>query len=122
MCKVIKYFKISIEFEWDEFLEDDDRWDSLFIRIGNSGWYHAINVYGSEDFSVIESKLNNPYFVHELGNNLFFSNGLVFHKMFIHSYKNMNVVQARRKLKSNYTRSSQDIILKFLKMKNVITT
>lgn len=43
-----------------------------------------------------------------------------FHKSFINSYKNLNIVQVRRKLKIWYTKSEQDEIIHYLKENKLI--
>ena len=56
----------------------------------------------------------------ENGNNIIFPNGFVFHRFFIHSYKGLNTIQTRRKLKGYYTHSTQDQIIRYLKEKGII--
>ena len=43
-----------------------------------------------------------------------------FYYKFVDSYKNLDVVQARRKLKKYYTKSEQDMIISYLKSVGVL--
>ena len=60
--------------------------------------------------------------IEENGNSIIINGTFVFYKTFIESYRGLTVVQARRKLKSFYTRSMQDLIIRFLKEKGAIKT
>jgi hypothetical protein len=54
----------------------------------------------------------------EVDDNILFDSKFVFHKSFINSYKGMDIVNLRRKLKKYYNHSMQDIIIKYIKSKN----
>ena len=56
----------------------------------------------------------------EIGENIFFDNGMVFHMSFARTYRGMSVINTRRKLKVYYTSSQQDRIIKYLKDKKLI--
>ena len=43
-----------------------------------------------------------------------------FHKSFVDTYRGLDIIQTRRKLKIWYTRSSQDLIIRYLKNNNII--
>jgi len=43
-----------------------------------------------------------------------------FHKSFVKTFKGKTIIQARRVLKMYYTRSQQDEIIHYLKIKNII--
>ena len=58
--------------------------------------------------------------IQEIGNNIIFPSGHIFHKSFVKTYKGMNVIQARRKLKIYYHKHMQDVILHYLKEKGLI--
>lgn len=58
--------------------------------------------------------------VPEIKDSIVFIEGFVFHKNFVYSYKNMNVIQARRKLSKSYHRHMQDVIIRYLKEKGTI--
>ena len=58
--------------------------------------------------------------IQEIGNNVIFPSGHVFHKSFVRSYRHMNVIQVRRKLKLYYHKHMQDVIIKYLKDKGLI--
>jgi hypothetical protein len=111
---------MKIEYEWQEFLEEDDRWSALFVRLDNSSWHLAKTVYGTEDVETINTILNDNTSIQEIGNNVIFPNGFIFHKGFINSYKNLGIVNTRKKLKISYTRSMQNKIIRYLKIKQII--
>ena len=51
----------TIEFNWEEFLEEDCSWSALFVRINNANWFMAQPAFGTEDIEKIKSSiLNNP--------------------------------------------------------------
>ena len=58
--------------------------------------------------------------VQEIGNNIIFPSGHIFHKSFVRSYRFMNVIQVRRKLKQYYHKSMQDVIIHYLKEKGLL--
>lgn len=40
---------MEIEFEYEEFLEEDDKWGALFVRINGGKWHLAKSTYNTED-------------------------------------------------------------------------
>jgi hypothetical protein len=111
---------MSIQFEWQEFLEEDDRWSALFVRLDEGPWTLAKNVYGTENIDIINTLLSDGKFVQEIGNNVVFPNGYNFHKSFIESYRGLSLVNTRRKLKLSYSKSMQNTIISYLKTKNIL--
>ena len=43
-----------------------------------------------------------------------------FYYNFVDSYRGLNIVQARRKLKKYYTKSEQDLIISYLKAERIL--
>lgn len=43
-----------------------------------------------------------------------------FYYTFIETYRGLNVVQARRKLKNHYTKSEQNLIISYLKRERIL--
>jgi hypothetical protein len=43
-----------------------------------------------------------------------------FHKTFVETYRGLDTIQTRRKLKRYYTRSEQDAIIRYLKENEII--
>lgn len=111
---------MNIIFEWQEFLEDDDRWEALFVRLDNGPWCLAKTVYGTEDIDTINAILRDETTIQEIGDNVVFPNGYVFHKGFINSYRNLGIVNTRRKLKNHYTKGMQNKIISYLKIKQIL--
>jgi hypothetical protein len=107
-------------FEWEEFIEDDNSWSALFVRLDNGPWYLAKTVYGTEDIDTINAILRDGTTIQEIGNNVVFPNGYVFHKEFVNSYRNLGIVNTRRKLKIHYTKSMQNRIISYLETKNIL--
>lgn len=59
----------------------------------------------------------------ETDSSVFFPKvGLVFHVSFSNSYRRMNIIQVRRKLKVYFTKSQQDEIIHYLRKKSSIKT
>jgi hypothetical protein len=54
------------------------------------------------------------------GNNVVYSNGMIFHISFAESYKGMTIINTRRKLKTFYTKKAQNLIIHYLKDINYI--
>jgi len=111
---------MNIIFEWQEFLEDDDRWEALFVRLDNGPWSLAKNVYGTEDIDTINAILRDGETVQDIGNNVVFPGGYVFYKTFIETYRGLGIVNTRRKLKKYYTKSMQNRIISYLKTKQIL--
>ena len=53
----------------------------------------------------------------EIGQNIFFDNGFVFHESFVKAYINLNIIEMRRKLRKHHTHSVQDMIMSYIKYK-----
>jgi hypothetical protein len=58
--------------------------------------------------------------IQEIGENIIFPTGHVFHKSFTRSYVGLTVINARRKLSKYYTHGQQDMILRYLKSKGLL--
>ncbi len=56
----------------------------------------------------------------EIGESIVFDMGFVFHKSFLNTYRGMNTIQVRQKIKKYYTHGQQDVIIRVLKAKQVI--
>ena len=56
----------------------------------------------------------------EIGDSVLFDGGFLFHNSFINSYRGLDIVNLRRKLRNYYTNSMQDNIMKYIKSKKVI--
>lgn len=56
----VKRFNHSyhIEFEWEEFKEDDNTWDALFVRVDGGKWMLASSKFGTEDQEKIKLIIN----------------------------------------------------------------
>jgi hypothetical protein len=49
---------MTIEFEWDTFLEDDNKWDALFVRINGGRWLMAMPNFGTENITTIRDEIS----------------------------------------------------------------
>ena len=48
---------MTVTFEWQTFLEDDDRWSSLFVRIDNGPWKMTMANWGTENIERVLSHI-----------------------------------------------------------------
>lgn len=48
-----------IEFQYEEFLEDDCSWFALFVKIDDKSWHMAQPNYGTEDKEKIIKQIKN---------------------------------------------------------------
>jgi hypothetical protein len=46
---------VNIQFVRDTYIEDDNKWDALFVKVNDSRWYMAQPNFGTED----EQKISN---------------------------------------------------------------
>ncbi len=51
---------MKITFEVEEFFDDDNVWDCLFVKIDEGVWFIAQNAYGTEDIPSILKQINQP--------------------------------------------------------------
>jgi hypothetical protein len=58
--------------------------------------------------------------IYQIDDNIVFPSGHVFHKSFVKSYKGLDIISARRKLKHFYAKQMQNVILHYLKETNII--
>lgn len=47
-----------IEFDWDDFDEDDDSWSILYVSVDGKPWQLAYSHYGTEDEEEIRRIVN----------------------------------------------------------------
>ena len=50
---------MDIQFERQEFTEDDDRWTALFVKIDGGKWFLAQDWFHTEDQAKIIEMINN---------------------------------------------------------------
>ena len=52
---------MKIEFEWDEYLEEDRSWSCLYVRFDEGSWIIAKNYFGTEHVGDILKRLEEDY-------------------------------------------------------------
>ena len=51
----------NVSFKTLEYLEEDDAWSALFVRVGDSAWVMAQPFYGTEDMTEICKQIKDIY-------------------------------------------------------------
>jgi hypothetical protein len=52
---------MNIQFEYEEFNEEDSSWGALFVKIDDGAWHLAQSAYNTEDKDMIKKIISDQY-------------------------------------------------------------